>query len=98
MKQTAIELKRLIEERILESGITSASFEEYEVDGLIYQVDYKARIETKNGLQSDDRDVPNDSDELTVVFTELEVRDIWNDTEPANDNLKSVNWELWKLV
>ncbi|KFN39024.1 MAG: hypothetical protein JU82_08790 [Sulfuricurvum sp. MLSB] len=98
MKKTALELKRLIEERILELGITSASFEEYEIDGLIYQVDYKATIETKEGLQSGDRDVPHDSDELTVVFSDLEVRDIWNDMEPANENLKAVNWELWKLV
>jgi len=72
------QLLELIAIRVMESGNTSGSMEQFEIDGLFYDVDYVATIETQEGMKSGDYDVPNDDDLFSVTITEIEIRNIWN--------------------
>ena len=64
--------------RILETNELNGSMVQFEIDGITYDVDYKASIKTKSGMQSDDYNVPNDNEELTVTIHEVEIRNIFD--------------------
>jgi hypothetical protein len=87
MKETLLEL---IELRVLEYGEPNGSMVQFEIDGLFYDVDYTSRIETKQGMKSGDYDVPNDSDELNVIITDVEIRNIY-DSEGEIAELGNIN-------
>ena len=72
------QLLELIAIRVMESGNTSGSMEQFEIDGLFYDCDYTATIETQEGMKSSDYDVQNDDDLFSVTITEIEIRNIWN--------------------
>jgi hypothetical protein len=72
------QLLELIAIRVMESGNTSGSMEQFEIDGLFYDVDYTTTIETQEGMKSSDYDVPNDDDLFSVTITQIEIRNIWN--------------------
>lgn len=75
MKDTLLEL---IELRVLETQKNEGSQQLFEIDGLWYDVDYKATVKLLDGLKSGDYDVPNDADILEVQVTEVEIRNIWD--------------------
>jgi len=72
------QLLELIAIRVMESGNTNGSMEQFEIDALFYDVDYTATIETQEGMKSGDYDVPNDDDLFSVTITQIEIRNIWN--------------------
>jgi hypothetical protein len=72
------QLLELIAIRVMESGNTNGSMEQFEIDGLFYDVDYTSTIETQEGMKSGDYDVPNDDDLFSVTITQIEIRNIWN--------------------
>ena len=77
MKETLI---NLIKERVLDDNDkVEGSMIPFEIDGLTYDVDYKATVTTKKGRESGDRDVPNDKDEMFVELHEIEVRNVWDE-------------------
>ena len=90
------QLLELIAIRVIESGNTSGSMEQFEIDGLFYDVDYTSTIETQEGIKSGDYDVPNDDDVFTVTITEIEIRNIWNKFDEMVE-LGSINNQFYIL-
>lgn len=90
------QLLELIAIRVMESGNTSGSMEQFEIDGLFYDVDYTSTIETQEGMKSGDYDVPNDNDLFTVTITQIEIRNIWNKFDEMMD-LGSINNQFYIL-
>lgn len=93
MKATLLEL---IELRVLETGNTEGSLEPFEIDGLTYDVDYKATVKRLDGVKSSDYNVPNDADIYEIEILEVEVRDIW-DSENEYVPLGDINKQFYIL-
>lgn len=72
------QLLELIELRVLETEDNEGSLQLFEIDGIWYEVDYKATVKLLDGLKSGDYDVPNDEDVYEVEVTEVEIRNIWD--------------------
>jgi hypothetical protein len=93
------QLLELIAIRVMESGNTSGSMEQFEIDEMFYDVDYSATIETKAGMKSGSYDVPNDKDALTVELHKVDIRNVWDkDGEMLEaDKLKQINNQFYIL-
>ena len=91
MKETLI---NLIKERVFDDNEKKeGSMIPFEIDGLTYDVDYRASVTTKKGRESGDYDVPNDKDEMFVDVYEIEVRNVWDEEGEMleADKLKEIN-------
>jgi hypothetical protein len=91
MKETLI---NLIKDRVLDDNDkVEGSMIPFEIDGLTYDVDYKASVTTKQGRESGDYDVPNDKGEMFVELHEIEVRNVWDEEGEMleADKLKEIN-------
>ena len=75
MKDTLLEL---IELRVLETEDNEGSLQLFEIDGLWYEVDYKATVKLIEGFWSHSYDLPNDEDVIEIEVTEVEIRNIWD--------------------
>lgn len=82
--------------RILETNELNGSMVQFEIEGITYDVDYKATIETKDGMQSDSYDTPNDNEELTVTIHEVEIRNIF-DKDGEMLELGTINKQFYIL-
>ena len=97
MKETLI---NLIKERIFDDqDKLEGSMVPFEIDGITYDVDYKATVRTKKGRESGDYDVPNDKDEMFVELHEIEIRNVWDEEGEMleADKLKEIN-QLFYLL
>lgn len=97
MKETLI---NLIKDRVLDDkDKTQGSMIPFEIDGLTYDVDYRASVTTKKGRESGDYDVPNDKDEMFVDVYEIEVRNVWDEEGEmlAAEKLKEINKDFYFL-
>ena len=87
------ELIRLIKERILESGWSLGSMQQFEIDGFAYDVDYTSTIHTIYGLPSMSYDQPDDKDILTVELHTVDIRNVWDENGDMlpTEQLKEIN-------
>ena len=97
MKETLI---NLIKDRVLDDNDkVEGSMIPFEIDGLTYDVDYKASVTTKKGRESGDYDLPSDKGEMFVELHEIEVRNVWDEEGEMleADKLKEINKNFDKV-
>ena len=93
------ELLRLIKTHIIEYDKPNGSMQQFEIDGLTYDVDYTSTIHVKEGMKSGDYDVPSDPDMLSVELHSVDIRNVWDlDGEMLPvEELNQINKEFYIL-
>lgn len=97
-RHLALTIEEKLFEYVFETEETEGTLVEIFIEDYLFEVDFKASVETKIGMKSTDYDTPDDYDEKIIDVYEFEIRSLWNDDKLLTNVRNSVNNEIYKLL